>query len=222
MTSSLTSPHLAARTLDPVVVPVLFVLLWAATLAPIGASGGRLGSGLGFSADPPKIGGPQVAALVPVINQHLFRPFLGGDFNTAVRLHPAGFDKIANCGVVGIVRIKPAADVRGYHQEAGVEVEFANFLFHVGLSGLAYSNPFADTITQRLGICQAAKGPHRHNVRGQGTRHFVEGTLDPLVGILFFHTGIERETIHPPIQSTFRWGELTLSLLNMRLTRVEE
>ena len=26
---------------------------------------------------------------------------------------------------------------------------------------------------------------HTHNVRGQGTRHFVEGTLDPLVLRLF-------------------------------------
>ena len=171
MTPSLTSPHLAARTLHQVVVPVLLVLLWASTLAPIGASGGRLGGGFGFSADTPKIGGPQVAPLVPVINQHLFRPFLGGDFNTAVRLHPAGFDKLANCGVVGIVRIKTAADVRGEHQEAGVQVEFANFLFHVGLSGLAYSNPYADTITHRLGLCQAAKGTHRHNpkIDGRGT-----------------------------------------------------
>ena len=27
------------------------------------------------------------------------------------------------------------------------------------------------------------------NVRGQGTRHLVEGTLDPLVGILLFDKG---------------------------------
>ena len=39
------------------------------------------------------------------------------------------------------------------------------------------------------------------NVRGQGTRHLVEGTLDPLVGILFFQTEIAHDAIqcHPPL-----------------------
>jgi hypothetical protein len=164
-------PQARGRSLHPVVVPVLLVIFWASAFASIGASGGGLGGGLGFSSDAPKVGWPQVAPLFSVVNQHLLRPFLCGDFGPAVRLHSAGFDKLTNCGVVGIVLIKSAPDVRGEHQKAGVQVEFANFLFHVGLSGLAYSNPYACTITHRLGLCQATKGPHRHNPAGQGMTH---------------------------------------------------
>ena len=160
---TIATPQLVGRTVQPVVVPVLLVLFWAATLAPVCASGVGLGGRLGFASCAPKVSRPQVAPLISVVNQHLFRPFLRGYFSPAIRLHSAGFNKVPDGGLIGIVRIEPATDVRGEHQEAGIQVKFANFLFHVGLSGLAYSNPYADTITQRLGICQAAKGPHRHN-----------------------------------------------------------
>ena len=179
-----TETQVGVGTLHQLVVPVLLVLFWASAFSSIGASGGGLGGGLGFSSDAPKVGGPQVAPLVSVVNKHLLRPFLCGDFCHAVRLHSAGFDKLSNCGVVGIVRVKSAPDVRGKHQKAGVQVEFANFLFHVGLSGLAFSNPYACTITHRLGLCQAAKGPHRHNPKVLPLAGLGASREQPVVGPL--------------------------------------
>ena len=51
----------------------------------------------------------------------------------------------------------------------------------------------------RLSLLSAKR--FRFNVRGQRTRHLVAGTLDPLVGILFFQTGIAHDAIqcHPPL-----------------------
>ena len=76
-----------------------------------------------------------------------------------------------------------------------------------GCSALAHCSQ-CDSVVAFLCIVDA-EGPlhvrqpviHMPNVRGQGTRHLVTGTLDPLVGIVFFHTRIARGAIqyHPPM-----------------------